>query len=121
ACSHAFTGLRGFEAHQDATEPDLVVIVERRGRLGGQALAIEEGEIGTILILQHVLPILYKDASVQTRYSPLLTAVSGQVYIGVDVANGILAAHSDVIFPAQVKLLVVGLDDQPGLQSWRGC
>src|SRR5437588_11615166 len=55
--------LRRFEAQKHAPELDLIVVMQRSGCLAGKPLAIEEREICTILVLNHILAILDKDAS----------------------------------------------------------
>src|SRR5947207_15771271 len=49
--------LGSFEAQKHATEANLIVVVEGRWRFGCQALAVEEREIGAVLVLQQILPI----------------------------------------------------------------
>lgn len=54
-----------FETQQDATEFNFIVIVQGCWRFADQSLPIEEGEVCAILIFQHILAVLNKDASVQ--------------------------------------------------------
>src|SRR5579863_895713 len=101
-------GLRRLEADQHPSKPDFIIIVQRRWRLAGQPLAIEEGIVGAVLVFEDVLPILDIDASVQARDAALFTAMVGQVYIGEDVADSIFATNRDLVFAANIKFLIVG-------------
>ena len=80
--------------------------------LAGQTLPIEEREICAVLIFQHILAVLNKDASMHARDAAFFSTMGSQVHIGEDITYGILTANHDVVFAAQVKLLVVCLDDQ---------
>src|SRR5579883_1486216 len=108
-----------FEAQEDAAQANFVVIVQGRGGFARQLLPIQERKIGAILILQHILAIIVEDARVQAGDAAFFAAVRGEVNIGIDIAHGILAANHDVILPAQIELLVIGLYDQTGREG--GC
>jgi hypothetical protein len=82
----------------------------RRG-LGGKSLAVEEREIGAILILQLVLAALEENTCVQARYASLFTTMWGQVNVREDIAHGVFASDDDIIFSTQVKFLVIALND----------
>jgi hypothetical protein len=41
----------------------------------------------------------------------------GQIDIGIDITDRILASKRNIIFTTQIKLLIVGLYDQASLQG----
>src|SRR5271165_4839225 len=108
--------LRGFETEQDATETHFVIIIQWRWCLRRQALTIQEGEIGTIIVFKQVLTILVEDMCMQTRDTTLFATMGGQVNVRIDVADSVLTTNCDIVFTTQVKFLVVRLYDQTSLQ-----
>ena len=100
-----------FEAQENAAQLDLVVVVQDDGGFAREFLTIEEGEVGAILVFEHVLAVLYEDARVQAGDAALFAAMRRQVYVGEDVADSIFATDDDVVFAAQVKFLVIGFYD----------
>jgi hypothetical protein len=88
--------------------------MQRCWRLSTEPLAIEESEIRAVLVLEHVLPILDKDAGMHTRYTALFSAMGSQVHIGVNVADSVLATDQNGVLAAYVELLIICLDDEPG-------
>src|SRR6266571_1655540 len=118
----SFRDLRRLESQKHTSQLDFIAVMQRRGSLSGQPLAIEEREIRTVFILYHVLAILNKDASVQAGNTPFFTPMWGKIDIGEDVAHSILAPNHHIVFAANVELLIVGLNDQACLHSCRsGC
>ena len=97
---------------QNTPQANFIVVVQGRRGFTGELLTIEEGEIGAVLVFEHVLPVIVKDARVETGDAAIFAAVGRQVNVGIDVADGILAANDDVVFAAQVEFLVVGLDNE---------
>ncbi len=89
--------------------------MQGRRRFGRELLPVEKCEVGAVLVLNHVLAIFDKDARVHARNAAFFSAVGGQVHVGEDVADGIFAPDQNVVFAAQVVLLVIGFDDETGI------
>src|SRR5712691_866454 len=108
-----------FETQEHTPKLDFIVVMQRSRSLSGKPLAIEKREICAVLIFQHVLTVLDKDAGVQTRHAALFSTMWGKVHIGENVAYRILAANHNIIFATQIKLLIIGLDNQACMQASR--
>ncbi len=104
----------GLEFHGDATQAKLVAIVDGRWRLRGQLLFVHEGEVGAVLIFDHILVALQENLGMQPRDAALLATMSGQVNIGIDVADGILASDQNLALAGKIERLPIRLDDELG-------
>jgi hypothetical protein len=89
--------------------------VQRRRGLSRQTLTIEKGEVRAILIFKQVLAILNENACMQARDATFFSTMWGEIDIGVDIAHGILAAQRNHIFAGEVKLLIIGLNEQASI------
>ncbi len=100
------------KAEENAAKFDFIVIVQGRGRFWRQLLSIEKCEVGAVLVFKHVLAVFDKDTRVHAGDTAFFPTIWRQVHIRENVADRIFATNQDVVFAAQVELLVVGLDNQ---------
>src|SRR5437868_8272124 len=78
-------------------------------------------EVGAVLVFKHVLAIFDEDAGMHAWNASVFAAMWSQVHVGEDVAYSIFASDQNVIFAAQVKLLVVRFHNQASCQGRHSC